>query len=650
MRKRKSDSDFKIFITMLMLVVIPTLLTLSTVAVPREFVVAENSSPYGYTWSLLLFVLPVALLGRWFWGLSDTYHKQKKAFLFTVISFTIVGFILDIVLGNTFFVFKNPNATLGINLPGYDFRRGWVFDIPLEEFLFYFFGSLFMLLSYIWSNLYWLAPVDFDDKDYKEEAQKLAKLVAPHFSSAIWGFLLIILAIIYKKYGDHPYNEGFPGYFVVLTIGFIMPTFVLFRTIKPFVNWRAFSLSLFWLWFISLAWEATLGVPYQWWGYQPEQMVGIFIKAWTDIPIEATFLWTSAGWGMVMLYEAALVYLHQNEHPRARRNKMTPPNYITDGLILPVPRGPDEFKSVKMANFIVKGDRRKLEAFCDKQLNHPTDGEIRYKPLFSHFLMTVADLEGYALNEEGDRIGWLSEKDLVFWIPMVALKRLEGDRYYPSHLVWFSPYIFIDNPFALAAGREIQGFPKTFVQFDFSHQIQNPELVMKVTTFGDFNPHQEGRIEWLAKIERQDRGRLTQEGERWQNGKQASQAIIQLLLAQDNGENRESWLDEAIDMLIHWTEPQIRLVFLKQFRSVEDSTKAGFQAITEVPFTITDFYEGGFLHGSYQLRINDLKDYPIAQELGLHLQNGQQELRVGFWSSIMMKGEDGTVVWKAKIA
>jgi hypothetical protein len=113
--------------------------------------------------------------------------------------------------------------------------------------------------------------------------------------------------------------------------------------------------------------------------------------------------------------------------------------------------GLDEFKSVKMATFIVKGEYKQLEAFCDKHLNDPTDGEIRYKPLFSHFLMTIADLAGYALNEEGHRIGWLSEKDLVFWIPTVALKRVKGNLYRPSHLAWFSPYIFIDNPFALKA-------------------------------------------------------------------------------------------------------------------------------------------------------------------------------------------------------
>ena len=108
---------------------------------------------------------------------------------------------------------------------------------------------------------------------------------------------------------------------------------------------------------------------------------------------------------------------------------MTRPNYITNGLILPVPRAPNEFKSVKLANFLIKGSRYQLQAFCDEQLNNVMDGQIRYEVLFSHLFMMVVDLEGFALNEEGRRIGWLSEKEVVFWIPTVAMKRMMGLYY-----------------------------------------------------------------------------------------------------------------------------------------------------------------------------------------------------------------------------
>ena len=92
----------------------------------------------------------------------------------------------------------------------------------------------------------------------------------------------------------------------------------------------------------------------------------------------------------------------------------------------------------------------------------------------------------------------------------------------------------MDNPFAQAAGREIQGFAKCFAQFDFLQKIQEPEFAMKVTTFGDFDPHQKGRLEWLIKVQRSDKCPLRKETECWKSGKEASQAIIDLLLAHDD--------------------------------------------------------------------------------------------------------------------
>ena len=63
--------------------------------------------------------------------------------------------------------------------------------------------------------------------------------------------------------------SGFPGYFVFLVVGALGPSSALFSSAVPVVNWRAFSLVLFVILLTSLLWEATLGVPYGWWGYQP---------------------------------------------------------------------------------------------------------------------------------------------------------------------------------------------------------------------------------------------------------------------------------------------------------------------------------------------------------------------------------------------
>lgn len=316
---------------MIALLVIPAIFTLRTVEHPGMLIIPScgptayavdpdaavpptcNPTPLGYTWSLLIFLLPVMAIVWWFFHHPE-YKIERKAFWLTIIFFSIAGAALDMLLGNTFFYFPNEGAVIGIRLPGYEFGHGWVLDIPIEEFLFYFLGSLFMLLVYLWGDLYWFGAYNLDN--YEEMTNGIDKIVKPQWHSVVIGLILVIAGYIYKKYGSHPYHEGFPAYFSVLVMTFVAATFVFFRTVKTFVNWRAYSLTLYSLLSVSLLWEATLGVPYGWWKYHPEQMLGIFIGAWSHLPIEAVLLWFVAGWGVVMIFEVIRIYLHMDRSLR----------------------------------------------------------------------------------------------------------------------------------------------------------------------------------------------------------------------------------------------------------------------------------------------------------------------------------------------
>jgi hypothetical protein len=163
-----------------------------------------------------------------------------------------------------------------------------------------------MLLVYVWGDRFWFAAYQ---TDLPHEVEKIAKIIHPNWYATLWGLAIIVAAVIFKKFGPHPYHEGFPGYFTVLTLGFITPIFIFFDTVKPLINWRAFSLTFFSLQLVSVLWEATLGVPYQWWIYNPHQMLGFFIGAWANLPIEAPLLWIVAGLGIVILFEVIRIYL-----------------------------------------------------------------------------------------------------------------------------------------------------------------------------------------------------------------------------------------------------------------------------------------------------------------------------------------------------
>lgn len=305
-QETSANREVQVVFAMIAALVLPATVALWTVKHPGRLVIDNpNPTPYGYTWSLVVFLLPVLLLGWWFRRVPKT-TIERRAFAWTVVLFTGAGFALDIWLGNTFFVFPNRGATSGLYLPGYDWVEGWRVNLPIEEFFFYYLGALFMVLVYIWGDVYWFGR--YNDDDYSTAAGTLPKLVHPHAISLLIGVVLVVGGILFKKFGPHPDHAGFPAYWTLLVLVAIVPSSLFFPSVKPVINWRAFSFTLFSLLLISLIWEATLGVPYQWWGYDRRWMLGIRLDAWSNLPLEAVVMWFAAGWGIVIVFEVLRIH------------------------------------------------------------------------------------------------------------------------------------------------------------------------------------------------------------------------------------------------------------------------------------------------------------------------------------------------------
>jgi hypothetical protein len=157
MDTRESRQPFQVVLAIAALLVMAGTLTLRTVAHP---VVAQptsdNPTPLGYMWSLLLFIIPIAALAWWFASRPDLKFP-RAAFWRTIAVLAPVGFFLDLLFGNAFFVFPNKAATLGIDIPAHGGA------IPIEEFVFYLTGFMLVLLSYIWCDEYWMAAYNVPD-------------------------------------------------------------------------------------------------------------------------------------------------------------------------------------------------------------------------------------------------------------------------------------------------------------------------------------------------------------------------------------------------------------------------------------------------------------------------------------------------------
>ncbi len=283
-----------VVVAMLAMLALPATLTLHTVRLSSVVDVrVPDSSPHGYTVSLLLFAVPILVIGLWFLP-REGVHVSKAAFGWTIGILFPVGALLDFCFAHLFFRFPNAGATSGIRAPAIGG------GVPIEEYLFYLLGFISVLLMYVWMDEYWVHAYTVPAE--AEERYDFARLLQFHPASVVLAIVLLAAGVLGKRYitGATP---GFPGYFVFLVMGALGPSAVLFPAVRPVVNWRAFSLTFFFLLLTSLLWEATLGVPYGWWVYQKEHMLGVEIRAWAGLPVEAVLVWIVVSYMTVMVYE-----------------------------------------------------------------------------------------------------------------------------------------------------------------------------------------------------------------------------------------------------------------------------------------------------------------------------------------------------------
>lgn len=284
-------TSFRVVLAMLAMIAIPTALTLHTVHAPAGAVSAEPSL-YGYTVSLLLFIVPILVIGLWLVPREDV-KISKQSFVRTIAILFPVGAGLDFFFARKFFTFPNAGATLRITAPA---LGG---GVPVEEYVFYFTGFVAVLLLYIWLDEYWLAAYSIP-ADARERTQ-FDRLLRFHPQSLLWAVVLIAAAIVYKKVLLA--ESGFPSYFLFLVIGALGPSAALLPSAMPLINWRALSLTLFTILLTSLLWEVTLALPYGWWGFQDDAMIGLRITAWSGLPIEEVFVWIGVTYATVIVYE-----------------------------------------------------------------------------------------------------------------------------------------------------------------------------------------------------------------------------------------------------------------------------------------------------------------------------------------------------------
>lgn len=304
--------DARTVAAMVATLAIPLIITLNAVESPAVLVMTSSDpTPYGYTWSLALWIVPLTVLVAWLQR-SPGFHLPRLAFWRTVASLATLGVVLDVVLGDAFFKFPNHGATLGINLWGLEISTmSLAPNVPVEELAFYFLGVAFTLVLYLWCDLHWFGLYG---RPLRAKLPPRGARIRFDMRALLLGLALIGVAFAYKRLCS-PVPEGFPAYFAFLVLVAFVPACMVFPMVRHRVNWRAFSFTALVMFTISTWWEAMIAFPYQWWTYRDEMMIGIFIRAWNGLPIEEPCLWLLVSFTTILVFEANLLHLLARRTP-----------------------------------------------------------------------------------------------------------------------------------------------------------------------------------------------------------------------------------------------------------------------------------------------------------------------------------------------
>jgi predicted secreted hydrolase len=304
-----------------------------------------------------------------------------------------------------------------------------------------------------------------------------------------------------------------------------------------------------------------------------------------------------------------------------------------------------------MFAFLLKADHQALRALCDRYLNTPLRGTgVEYRPAMGMVGLNCVKIDHISSRDsKGAQEGWMSEKDLGFWVPVVRGRISSDGRFDPEALLWFVPYMWVDSAPALAEGREVYGVPKETGELAYAYEAGDPaRFAVSTWALTKYSPDTECHVQPLLEVVRSDGGALGELEHSFTSLEEAAGSLLPSVASDlfDAGEHLPlpHWhlLKNLLGEMLQGLVP---LVCLKEFRDVEQPDKACFQSITETDCRLTAFHAGGWLGGDWRVRIHPYESHPIVRDLGLSGPELTPALHL--WLRYDFELDMGRTVWSA---
>jgi len=285
------------------------------------------------------------------------------------------------------------------------------------------------------------------------------------------------------------------------------------------------------------------------------------------------------------------------------------PRYIvTPGALELAP--PYKFKELEIRSFPLRADPVKLQLLVD-QLNIAPPEVCEFRAVGNLVFMQLA-VYPY-LESEKDPAGWFEENEMSFNLLVACGKRVNG-KFVASSLAYYFPFIYVDNDWAIATGREVFGYPKTESEMKFG--AAGEREIFSLTTLA---LPVEGRTEQARKVKLVEIVE-TEKLSGWKRiVSEVTGVVSELaeLVVGPGGVASQGNNGVVASLFDTFLKEKVGIVSLKQFRDAAKPDLACYQAVVQTDFLIDKWHKMALLPGKYAARIACVDSMPIVSALGL---------------------------------
>lgn len=301
---------------------------------------------------------------------------------------------------------------------------------------------------------------------------------------------------------------------------------------------------------------------------------------------------------------------------------MTLPDFVEYGgrVDSPAPFTCDEGR---LRALVLDADAEKLDALVERSLTVPAAGAVEYRAIGGVVLLMTGHFDHVqCLREPFDRWGSVREVVSCFWVPVLAGRERFG-VFVADRFAFFAPYVFVDNPMSYAGGRGVHGFNKSQARFEPATGL-GPKVLVR--TFGG-NFTGDARAEWHPTLEIEQLAGEGAGGTLLDGVGDVAKALVPELveLALGDEDLEIPGFKLAAQLMKSTLAGRGNQVFLKQFRDVDDGTKACYQTVIEAGAKFSKV-EARPVEHPVRVTIHDWDSHPIREELGLETQVARMAL------------------------